>query len=180
MSIEHKAFIFDSNSFSRELKLLLESSLRSGDVDLVRTFIFSNKALLTDPYEGEPLDEDWEDMIEGKSVHQYGDFALTKYYSPKDDRGLGLEWESVQNIFTEDSELRFSPVLGLPLGAGSHFFDPGNMGSYFQSESEARESLDRVNKVEETVPGDLLDSFEEFKSLLEQALNEKKGIYVTF
>lgn len=180
MSFEHKAFIFDDDGFSSELKPLLESSLRSGNADQIRMFVVSNKPSLTDPYEGEPLDDDWENMIEDKDAHQYGDFALTKYYSPIDDRGLGSEWERVQKMFPDNSGLSFSPVLGMPVGTDSEFFDPGKMGSYFQSNSEVRESLNRMKKLEEMVPDDLLDPFEEFKSLLEQAVNEKKGIYVTF
>lgn len=180
MSIKHKAFIFDSYNFNNELRPLIESSLLTSNVEKIREFILANKSFITDPYEGEPLDETWEDMIEDHDVHQYGDFALTKYYSPIDDKGLGAEWEKIQKIFSEDSKLDFSPVLGFPVGAESELFDPGKMGSYFQSQSEAQDSLVRLRDIENEVSDDWVDSFEEFKGLLELAAKEKKGIYVTF
>lgn len=180
MSLEHKAFIFDNDGFSHELKPLLESALDSGNVDQIRNFIILNQPALVDPYEGEPLDDDWENRIEDKDAHQYGDFALTKYYSPIDDKGLGSEWEYFQQIFLDSSELSFSPVLGFPIGTDDNLFDPGKMGSYFQSPSEVHESLGRVKQFEKVVPEEHLAIFEKFKNFLEQAVTEKKGIYVTF
>ncbi|ROL70990.1 hypothetical protein BK634_07525 [Pseudomonas chlororaphis] len=180
MSYEHKAFIFDIDGFNRELKPLLEGSLRSGNIDQVRDFIISNKQSLVDPYEGFALEDDWEDMIESKDVHQYGDFALTKYYSPTDDRGLGLWWSVSQELFSDESKLRFSPFLGVPLGSDENFFDPGKMGSYFQTQNEVSESLSKVLEVEGKVPDDALEAVREFKKMLEQAIDEKKGVYITF
>ncbi|NMZ19019.1 hypothetical protein HBO08_18560 [Pseudomonas rhodesiae] len=58
MSFEHKAFIFDFDSFDSELRPLLEASLRSGNIEPLRCFILSNKELLVDPYEGDALDDD--------------------------------------------------------------------------------------------------------------------------
>ena len=180
MSFEHKAFVFDSDGFNRELRPLLESALHSGGIEQIRMFIVSNKSSLVDPYEGGALGDDWEDMIEDKDVHQYGDFAITKYYSPAEDRGLGTEWECIKNIILDASELGYSPILGLPVGTDGEFFDPGKMGSYFQSEEEVRESLNSLKKYELSVPDGSRELFEEFKGLLDQAVNEQKGIYVTF
>ena len=63
MSLEHKAFIFDAGKFSNELKPHLEADLRTGQSGQIRAFIISNLSFLTDPYEGEELDEYWEDTI---------------------------------------------------------------------------------------------------------------------
>jgi hypothetical protein len=180
MSFEHKAFIFDLSTFTRELKPLLESSLCLGDFDKVRNFIVDNKSVLVDPYEGEPLDEKWEDMIEDRDIHQYGDFALTKYYSLADDQGLGGEWETFQEFISDFRDLNFSPFLGLPLGVDGIFFDPGKMGSYFQSENEVSESLIKIKEVEWELGNELLDSLKGYTELLERAVREKKGVYVTF
>lgn len=180
MSFEHKAFIFDFSAFTRELKPLLESSLCSGDFDKVRNFIVDNKSVLVDPYEGEPLGETWEDMIEDRDIHQYGDFALTKYYSPTDDQGLGGEWETFQESISNFRKLDFSPFLGLPLGVDGNFFDPGKMGSYFQTEDEVGESLIKIKEVDWELGNELLDSLKGYTELLERAAREKKGIYVTF
>jgi hypothetical protein len=180
MSLEHKAFIFDVERFSTELKPLLESSLLSGDVDRIRAFVVSNKSSLTDPYEGEPLEEDWEDMIEDKDVHQYGDFALTKYYSPTHDVGLGYDWEDLQKIFSVVTSVSFSPVLGEPLGRESEYFDPGKMGSYFQTSNQVLESLKIAKELKESVSDGMQELFDEFTVLLERAAREHKGLYVTF
>ena len=60
-----------SSRFSR-------NALRSGDCGQLVEFIELERAELTDPYEGEPLPPDWEQLLEQKDTHQYGDFALTK------------------------------------------------------------------------------------------------------
>lgn len=180
MSLEHKAFIFDAEKFNDELKPYLEADLRSGKSGQVRNFIISNMSLLTDPYEGEELDEYWEDMIEDKDAHQYGDFALTKYYCPLADFGLGVDWESIQNILVDTMNFQFSPVLGIPLKVGEEVFDPGKMGTYFQKNSDVAESLDNMSSIECFVPKNLIEPFNSFKSLLEEALKKNKGLFVTF
>lgn len=180
MSFEHKAFVFDIDRFSRELKPLLESCLSSGNIDQVRDFIVSNKRFLVDPYEGVALDDSWEDMIEEKDPHQYGDFALTRYYSPADDRGLGSWWSPVQELVSDKSGLSFSPFLGVPIGSDEAFFDPGKMGSYFQTTYEVSESLSKLLEVTGKIPDEALEVVGEFKKMLERAIGEKKGLYVTF
>lgn len=180
MSYEHKAFIFDIDGFSRELKPLLESCLCLGNIDQMRNFIVYNRQSLVDPYEGFALEEDWENMIETKDVHQYGDFALTKYYSPTEDRGLGLLWHMVQELLNDKHKLTSSPFLGVPLGSDEVFFDPGKMGSYFQSQNKVAESLRKILEVEGKVPDDALEAVRVFKKMLEQAMYEKKGVYITF
>lgn len=180
MSYEHKAFVFDVDSFSRELKPLLEEGLRSDKIDQLRDFIVSNKQSLVDPYEGFALENNWEEMLESKDVHQYGDFALTKYYSPTEDKGLGSWWGTVQKLCFNEGELSFSPFLGVPLGVGGQFFDPGKMGSYFQTKHEVSESLNKVLQVMGKIPDDAFEAVREFKEMLEQAIAEKKGLYITF
>jgi hypothetical protein len=180
MSLEHKAFIFDAGKFSNELKPHLEADLRAGKSDQVRAFIISNISSLTDPYEGEELDECWEDMIENKDAHQYGDFALTKYYSPTADVGLGAEWKTIQELLTDMAALKFSPVLGKPLKGGEEVFDPGKMGAYFQTSADVVESLNIMNSIEQSIPKNVIESFNEFKAILKEASKQDKGLYVTF
>lgn len=180
MSIEHKAFVFDIDAFNSELRMLLESALNSGNIDKIREFIISNKEFLSDPCDGGKLDDDWEIMIEDKDAHQYGDFALTKYYSPLEDMGLGSEWQRIESMFFSNSDTTASPFLGVPVGSSCEFFDPGKMGSYFQSVKEVRESLDKLVGLESVLPDDLVDAFEQFKGVLERALKQNKGVYVTF
>lgn len=180
MSFEHKAFIFDFDSFDSELRPLLENSLRSGNIEPLRCFIISNRKLLVDPYEGDALDDDWEDMIEDKDAHQYGDFALTKYYSPKDDQGLGVKWADLQEIISNRGKLNISPFLGAPVGVDDEFFDPGKMGSYFQTTNEVSESLKKIQEIKGELADNLLEDLEKYESFLGQTSLVGKGVYVTF
>jgi hypothetical protein len=180
MSIEHKAFIFDMTPFDLELRPILEQALRSGATDRIKAYVEANRGDLKDPYEGEPLQMDWEDMIEDRDVHQYGDFALTKYYSPLKDGGLGSVWEEVQDIVANVSDIGISPILGVPLAVGDTEFDPGKFGSYFQSQSQVRDSFQRLNSMKNVVGEGLRVPFEGFVQLLSRAVEEGKGLYVTF
>lgn len=180
MSMEHKAYIFDFDTFSRELKPIMEAGLQSGSIDQIRAFIHSNKSSLCDPYEGEPLEDDWEDMIEDKDIHQYGDFAITKYYSPQQDKGMGYDWEDLQKIVLTGTGMKHSPILGVPLESDDNIFDPGKMGSYFQDNAQVLESLSAIRRIEGLLSGSLKDTAIRFRNLLEQAVREDKGIYVTF
>jgi hypothetical protein len=133
MSMEHKAYLFDWGAFEREVRAILEQALRSQIGSAMVEFIAEHVAAIKDPYEGEALGPEWEQMLEAKDVHQYGDFALTKYYDPTADIGLGHEWETSQEAL---AKLGFdaSLVLGVVVGTDGNPFDPGKLGSYFQSE----------------------------------------------
>ncbi len=180
MSLDHKAFILDYDGFNTELKPLLETCLESGDFEEIRKFVSINRSSCTDPYEGEKLDNNWENMIEEKDVHQYGDFALTRYYSPTEDKGLSDEWELINKICLKVKGLKFSPVLGIPLGPNDNLFDPGKMGSYFQSFDNILESLSVLNNVRKEIHHSVTDSYDCYIELLQAAIDQKKGLYVTF
>lgn len=180
MSMEHKAYIFDFDAFSKELKPIIEAGLQSGKVGQIRAFILSNKSSLCDPYEGEPLEDDWEDMIEDKDIHQYGDFAITKYYSPTEDEGIGYDWEELQDVISAKSDIKYSPILGVPLGLEHELFDPGKMGSYFQNNAQVKDSLSVIRGIEGALSESLKEAMIGFRNLLEKAASIEKGIYVTF
>ncbi|MBD2740414.1 hypothetical protein [Coleofasciculus sp. FACHB-1120] len=136
MSMEHKAFVFDYDSFIYELSNILRNALLTNNNEKLVSFIKQNINSLKDPYEGEALNTSWETMVEPKDPHQYGDFALMKFYDPQDDIGLGAmwEWENIQKIFKKECG-KNSVILGTPFGSKDNYFDPGKMGSYFQSKS---------------------------------------------
>ena len=179
MSLAHKAFLFDGISFANELKPIIEAGLISRDVAKVRDFISDNLQCLVDPYEGEPLGADWETMIETPDIHQYGDFALTKYYSPILDRGVGASWENIQQIL-RTKKIPSWVLLGSPVGVGESFFDPGKAGSYFQMPEEVEKSVEELQSVPRGYFGWDASSFEQFKELLIEASNKGMGVYVTF
>ena len=75
--MEHKAFAFDWNAFQRHLAPILRDALSSDSVVGLAAFIEHHRQSLTDPYEGEPLPEDWSSLMENRDVQDHGDFALT-------------------------------------------------------------------------------------------------------
>lgn len=180
MGSEHKAYIFDFNKFSKELKPILELALASGEIESLRNFIISNKSHLCDPYEGEPLADNWEGMIEVKDAEQYGDFALTKYYDPLTDQGLGYFWENIATIISEHSNSSYATILGEPLGTADCYFDPGKLGSFFQDSEHVKYSISVIEQLENIYNGALKDEISSYLKLLKEALIGDKGVYVTF
>jgi hypothetical protein len=172
--MRHKAFLFDYEQFERELLPTLEASLKTQEITSLRSFITSNLDALSDPYEGDLLDDNWEGMVEPRDVHQYGDFALTKYYDPCSDIGLGDVWEGVQQFMAADLTSALSPILGRVIGPETSPFDPGKMGSYFQSGQEARRNYERLN----ALPGG--PGLDDAIAMLKRAVESRQGLYVTF
>ncbi len=175
--MEHKAFLFDYEDFRGELQPILEQALISGDVSNLRSFIELNILELTDPYEGKPLTSGSSSSIENGDIHEYRDFALTKYYSPQDDRGLGAEWEIIQQLLERQTARQDSPILGNALGPRGGEFDPGRMGSYFQSPEQVQSNLKYLRELNKKQPEPVL---EEAIAMLGEAEKQRKGLYVTF
>lgn len=173
--MEHKAFIFDDEAFERELLPILEKSLITDDCSELISFILKNRGTLTDPDEGEPLPDDWEGMLETLDPHQYGDFALTKYYDPQSDIGLGTVWQSIQELIPENGKI--SPILGTIVGTWENSFDPGKIGSYFQSKQQVQTSLAVLQNFAKRNPSAPID---ESIYMLELAAQAHQGLYVTF
>lgn len=174
MSMDHKAFAFNDDAFRSELRGLLEQALQEGQVATLRAFIEAHRAELSDPYEGAPLDDDWESQIEIKDAHQYGDFALTKYYDPTDDVGLGASWQAVDEVLTSHGLAEH-----ILLGASLAGFDPGKQGSYFQSPTMVRENLRRVDDLLATKPA-LTGQLAALRSMLDATARRGMGLYITF
>ena len=174
--LEHKAFLFDYPQFTCELLPILEHSLTTNDCAQLISFIWDNIGLLSDPYEGEPLTPSWEtDFIETADAHQYGDFALTKYYTPLNDIGLGYSWISVKDAIPDNKGL--SPILGSVIGSPDNPFDPGKMGSYFQSNMRVQKNFEFLQTITEQKTPEELDKA---VGLLMQPFRLQKGLYVTF
>lgn len=174
--MEHKAFLFDFEKFSGELLPILEHAVATGDCEQLRDFILTNRVELSDPYEGEPLGDEWEAMIETRDPHQYGDFALTKYYSPTEDIGLGFTWREAQERLGGVLQQGESPILGIPLISDGNIFDPGKMGSYFQPADVVRRNL----RILEALRRDIGEICDKPIQLLRLAADLGKGLYITF
>jgi hypothetical protein len=174
MSMEHKAFVFDDDAFRAELRDVLIGALRTETVAPLRDFIEKHRAELTDPYEGAPLDDDWESQIAPKDPHQYGDFALTKYYDAANDIGLGPQWQELGERLAREG-------LGetLLLGSSVDSFDPGKQGSYVQSRDMVRSGFTSLDELLRRKP-ELAEQLEAVRTMFEAAARRGLGLYVTF
>lgn len=171
MSMSHKAFAFDWRRFeSDELYTLITRALESNQVACLVAYIEKHLPELKDPYEGVPLDQTWQELLDNRDVHEYSDFALTRFYDPAADLGVAEEWIEIDRSLTEAERGVF---LGFPIHAAKTAFDPGRMGSYFQTPEQVSESLKIVNQL-------AITSIASFKRLLESCSQHRLGIYVTF
>lgn len=171
MSMSHKAFAFDWKAFeSDELYTLLVQALESNEVLALNRYIENHCAELKDPYEGEPLDRTWQEILENCDIHEYGDFALTRFYDPAADRGVGCEWMEIDDLLFEADR---GALLGFPISFENNVFDPGRMGSYFQTPDRVLESLRIVDAL-------AIETVESFKQLLVDCSQSELGVYVTF
>src|SRR5205823_3307806 len=165
---EHKAYAFDWPRFESDLHPVLVRALTDNDPAELEVYIDQHLAELTDPCEGEPLSADWRDALENRDVHEYGDYALTRFYDPADCWGVGYEWARLSDELPEPAA---NAMLGSSVGPPERLFDPGRYGSYFQTPKRVRESLAVLKPL--AVP-----ELARFVELLERCAAEGRGVYV--
>ena len=178
MSMEHKAFVFEYEAFELEVKEILETALVLNDVEGLEKFIILNIDYLTDPYEGDLLPENWVEMLEYNDPHEYGDFALTKFYNPTEDIGLGYEWFEVEELISSQSREIIS-ILGDKIGKEDNYFDPEKMGSYFQSLNTILDNKNKIDVFMKSQP-EQTDLLNLVSCMFNSAISSKKGLYITF
>ena len=176
--LQHKAFIFDSDAFAIGLGSILAQGLSTSDNSGLVEFVNDNIAKLVDPYEGRPLTEDWQNLLETPDAHQYGDFALTKFYDPAADIGLGQDWQPVMKVLSLETPRSTAIVLGQAFGPTGNYFDPGKLGSYFQSAEDVRRNLSEARSIEAYKPG-IGPRLSGLLDILQQASEAGMGLYVT-
>jgi hypothetical protein len=120
----------------------------------------------------------WERQLPSKTVHVYGDFALTKYYNPLDSIGLEYEWVEIGE-YLEKIGSREAIILGTPLGPEREPFDPGGIGSYFQSEATVRNNLTEVEQLLRRNRSGL-EKLQPVATMLGAAAKAERGLYITF
>lgn len=170
MSLSHKAFPFNWSGFEEELLPVLVPALDTGEQAHLTHFIEANRRYCTDPYEGEPLDDDWQDTLENGDVQELGDYALTKYYDVADDCGLHEDWEQAEK--TLPPEVRWC-LLGMNIGPERNRFDPGRMGAYFQTPDMVLRSVDSLAPLD-------YEPLNTFHNFLAETQAKGLGIYITF
>lgn len=174
MSMIHRAFVFDDRAFRAELHGILAQALRDGDVTALRAFIVGHADELSDPDDGAPLAPDWESRLAYRRAEHYGDIALTRYYRPDDDVGLGVAWQAIGELLAQHG-LGEAIVLGRALDG----FDPGKQGAYVQSPEMVAAHLRTVGELVRRTPG-LAAPLAPLRSMLEAAAEQALGLYVTF
>ncbi|UBF30181.1 hypothetical protein K9N68_39270 (plasmid) [Kovacikia minuta CCNUW1] len=179
MSMIHKAYVFAYDEFTKELSEILEASLTTNNCEDLIGFIKRNITLLKNPNDWIPLTDAWEASVEPKDAHQYGNVALTKFYNPLEDIGLEYSWMDVDDLLQEELFWRKSIILGHPVGSKNNYFDPGKLGSYFQSPERVLENLDVLKDLLQTKP-DLRTSLNQVEVMLQEPARLEKGLYVTF
>lgn len=179
MSMNHNAFVFDHATFERELSPILLRALESRTVTGLVAWIEAERESLVDPYEGEPLLEDWEKAFVKRDVQEFGDIALTKYYDPTESVGLDDTWQDVGAALAA-AGLGEALILGTPFGTAEHWFDPGVMGSYFQSATTVVANLELVERLLEQPLAAGRDGVEAARRMLRSASAARSGLYVTF
>ena len=169
--MKHKAYRFDWALFDASLHPVLHHALESDSVASLHSYIDANLNDLTDPYEGQSLDRDWRLLIEHiNDVHEIGDFALTRFYDALAESGIGGAWLDL----SESLPTQFrTAMLGRTVGPPENPFDPGRMGSYFQSADQVIQS---VNVLFGTSDQHLMG----YMSLLNECRVRQQGLYVTF
>ena len=170
--MEHKAYIFDHFRFAQELEPILRAALHWNRCAELVAFVEEDLRSFSDPYEGEPLRDHWQEMVNPPDVHQYGDFALTKYYQPASDIGLGEAWIAIHE-YLQAAPVARSAILGTTIEEDGVVFDPGKMGSYIQSASDVVQNITliRASRSDELAPA---------LEMLEEASKLSRGLYVTF
>jgi hypothetical protein len=168
--MEHKAYAFDWSRFEFDLHPLLVHALTTNDPAELEAYIDRHFADLKDPYEGEPLAADWRNMLENRDVHEYGDYALTRFYDPADRWGIGYDWTCLSDELPEPAS---NAMLGSSVGPAENLFDPGRYGSYFQTPGQVRESLAVLRRVGRP-------ELARYLELLERCVAQQRGVYVTF
>jgi hypothetical protein len=168
--MEHKAYAFNWTRFEEELSAILYRALQfEGPDDDLLDFIDANYLELSHPDDGRPLSDLWRhDLIQG-DAHELGDIALTRYYDPAENHGID-NWMQLSETLPLDAQ---KALLGKPFGLKGFQFDPGKMGSYFQTPDRAINSLAVLSRYN-------LAKLKDFQSLLEVSCRVGWGLYVTF
>ncbi len=195
MSMEHKAFLFDTDKFYAEIKPVMEASVENTAV--AHEYISNHLDEFQSPYTGEPLEEDWEDEFDELTLQVYFDILLTACYDVEDDRGLVDMWDAVNEVIKsldifEDGE---EPVTGQEIEVNGVTVDPGMEGMGIINSGEVEKILDALQDnrdaaeeadpdheemLYEADPEEWMEAYDELSSLYEDALNEKKGLLFTF
>ncbi|MCX6368834.1 MAG: hypothetical protein NTX57_19300 [Armatimonadetes bacterium] len=164
MSNLHKAFVFDEAAFRRDLAPILD---RHDDTALEH-FISDHRAQLRNPRNGVHIESDWRDDAAFDGFGRRATLALTAYYDPTANIGLGSAASKCRfgliDLYPESRVFVGGGALGVPDG-------------YFQSASYVAESVAILENLRAQLPlkAEIIDPV---LIMLHAATAENKGLYL--
>lgn len=196
MSMEHKAFLFHSQKYEREIEKVIEQCCSNDGKQYAMKYINKNYHVLKSPYTGEELNCKWEEEIETDTIQEYVDFILTACYDPNEDIGLGYEWEYLIEILKKlnISDSAEPWILGNPISYHGIIIDPGGMGlgiinveqvGYIRA--KLINSQKRIKKIEidkdllnRVTKDEILEAYNDLCDIYQFAEEQGSGILMTF
>ena len=193
MSMEHKAFVFDTKKFHAEIEPVMKDSVRNTEV--AHRYICDHLEELQSPYTGDVLDEGWEEEFGALTLQVYFDILLTACYDVEEDCGLGEMWDAVNEVIKsldvfEEGEV---PVLGRKVEIDDVTVDPGMEGlgivesnevadmlTTLQENRDNAENAEPDDQLYEAEPDEWMEAYDDLCSLYEEALRQEKGLLLTF
>lgn len=149
MSMEHKAFLFDSMKFDLEIKNVMERCWCNDTSDYAIEYIEENYKKLKSPYTGENLNVDWRrELNEDSDIQEYLEFILTACYDPSEDIGLQYSWDVLIDVLKQlnkDKNVNHW-ILGNEMAISGNKFDPGKMGFGILNSSEVKDILQFITE----------------------------------
>ena len=76
MSMEHRAFLFDTERFYAEIEPVMRGSIKTTEV--ARKYIYEHLDELQSPYTGDVLGEDWENEFSELNLQVYFDILRSE------------------------------------------------------------------------------------------------------
>lgn len=185
MSMEHKAFLFDTQLYHAQLEELLLHCGETDDPQPLAAFIDQNLERMRSPYTADTLDTGWRQELTGDSVQELADFALTLCYDPEADIGMGPDWEdlcyAMEDIGLDgDSEYYF---VGGEIQSGSFVLDPGGMGFGIIEPEDIPLIYDELERFYPQFARDeeeLAESYRTLMEIYETARSHSRGLMLTF
>lgn len=196
MSMEHKAFLFDSSLYHKEIEPVIKKCCKSKNVETATDYIKKNYMLLKMPDSGEKLQENWQSGC-GMDLQNLFDILLTRCYEPKEDIGLGYAWDGVLEAVRKTKVLDNADlcVLGKPLAYSGVTVDPGYEGLGIVEQDEVVRIKELLAKNKEKIedvkieygellyklePDELANACDDLCMIYNEAVKAGKGILLTF
>jgi hypothetical protein len=70
-------------------------------------------------------------------------------------------------------------ILGESFGSVNNYFDPGKMGSYFQSPQQVQQNMQLIQNIVIKEPK-LAERLADLLAMFQQAIDLQQGLYITF